>query len=335
MRRGGMGFGRIPGVYSQDPSTPAAQFAVPVLRTLVGIPLSILMVGLGAAWFIWLIPPDSAVAIAGLVLACGFVAAGWLGLLARAEQIQAVDDDAVRLHVNRQVAAFLACAGMALLIWGLGGLSKAWWGLPVRTWQTVVQNVGLYTVQFTISAALVLGGGFGVYWFGKETIRPHELVGEHHIAKLALDWEKERYYDGRTWVAEKAEMQEMIRALEHDLVAANARPLVNAAEVSKHQRQPLLWQLAVAQLLLAGEMGLGHSQSKLCPSGSPVHTLPLTGTRVTDAFVRHVYRQLRDIRVADMPVMTSAGNRTGFTPGVPIMLAVGAIERVSVWRGFQ
>jgi hypothetical protein len=329
-----MGFGRIPGVYSQDPSTPAAQFAVPFLRTLVGIPLSILMSGLGAAWFIWLIPPKSALLIAVFALACGLVTTGWLGLLARAEQVRATDDDAVRLHISRQVSAFLACVGIAALIWGVGGLSKTWWGLPPRTWSAATGNIGLYTTQFMLAIGLFVGGSFGIYWYGKETVTPHELVGEHYIAHEVLEWDKEKYYDQRAWTYEKAELQEEISALKLDLLAAQSRPLVNAAEVSRHQRQPLQWQLAVAQLLLAGEMGLGHSRNSLVPGGSPVHTLPLTGTRVTDAFVRHIYRQLRDIKVADMPVMTSAGNRTGFTAGVPIMLAVGAIERVSVWRGF-
>ncbi len=330
----GFGFGRTPGVYSQDPSTPGAQFTVPFLRTLVGIPLSILMMGLGAVWFIWLIPPQSALVFALVVLACGFVGTGWWGLLARVEQVQADSDD-VRFHINRQLSAILACIGIAALMWGVGGLRKTWWGLPPRTWGTVTANIGVYTAQFVLSVGLCIGGGFGIYWYSKETIRPHELVGEHSIAPEVLDWEKEKYYDQRAWTVKKAEMQEEIQDLKHELVASNARPLVNAAEVSRHQRQPLLWQLAVTQLLLVAEMGLKHTQAGLCPGGSPIHTLPLTDTRVTLAFVKWVYRHLRTIKVADMPVMFSEANITGFTPGVPILLAIGAIGKVPVWKGFK
>lgn len=322
------GWGRRPGVYTTEGMTPTQQFLTPILKTWVGVPGSIIMAGLCLVWALWLTPPNSALLVAVLVLACFGVYAGFLGLHAL-----------TRRDKEKAGWALLVGVSIAILIALVATRQKTWWGMDPKTWRRIAENIGIFSVQWVFALGGIAGGAHGVYWFRKETVMPHEPTGADYVNNRRLDFDKEKYYNELKHAAMEAriiELQEEVNALEFDLMTAKASPLVNAAEVSKHQRSHYLWQLAVCQMLLAGEINgvPGHTQGTWCPGGMTEYTLPLTSTKVPEAMVKHVYRAMRQLKVGDLAVMTSRSNKTFFTLGVPPLLAVGAIIHVPVWKGF-
>ena len=325
---GWMGMMRRPSVQTTETIDIPTQFWLPLLKALgAGIFYMLAFVSLG--YLAWITPAGAALDVAWVLTAAGAIVLAIVGI-ANCQTSKEGTKRTIWLTV-KAVYAFLLVVLLGTVSWYFMRLPTAWWKLA-PPWPRAGILVWL---EYGVGVFGLSAGILGAYIFTRETILTFELTGLDRVLmrkfEAEQDWKEER----TGLYVQVEELTTEVRSLELDLTASNSRPLVNAAEVSNHQRQPLLWQLAVAQLLLAGEMGLSHTQNGLVPGGSPVHTLPLTSTRVTDALVKHVYRNLRTIKVADMPVMTSAGNKTGFTPGVPIMLAVGAIERVPVLPGFS
>jgi hypothetical protein len=280
---GWMGMMRRPSVTTTETIDIKSQFVLPLLKSLgAGIFCMLAFVSLG--YLAWITPAGAALDVAWVLTATAAIVLAIIGI-ANCQTSKEGGKRTVWLTV-KAVYAFLLVILLGGVTWYFMRLPTTWWKLAPPWPRSGI----LVWLEYGVGVFGLCAGVLGGYWYIRETILVFELTGLDRVLMRKFEAEQEWKEERAGLYAEVEELTVEVRSLELDITASNARPLVNAAEVSKHQRQPLLWQLAVAQLLLAGEMGLGHSRNSLVPGGSPVHTLPLTGTRVTDAFVRHVYR---------------------------------------------
>jgi len=230
---GWMGMMRRPSVQTTEKIDIPTQFWLPLLKALgAGVFYMLAFISLG--FLAWITPAGAALDVAWVLTAAGAIVMAVIGI-ANCQTSKEDNKRTVWLTI-KAVYAFLLVVLLGGVTWYFMRLPTTWWKLAPPWPRSGI----LVWLEYGVGVFGLCAGVLGSYWFTRETIMVFELTGLDRVLMRKFEAEQEWTEERAGLYAEVEELTAEVRSLELDLTTASARPLINAAKVSEHQRKPLL-----------------------------------------------------------------------------------------------